>query len=372
MDPQQQFCHNQGCRAYGRKGEGHIVIHSSAERRYQCKRCKKTFSATKGSAFYRAHKPHELVLMVITLLAHGCPVQAIVAAFGLDERTVARWQREAGAQCKRVHEHLVEAGRVELSQVQADELRVRVVGGVLWLAGALEVRSRLWLGGVVSLRRDRDLIRKLLSRVRACGCVKTVLLCTDGLSSYPREALRLFREALHTGRAGRPALVLPEGVMVAQAVKHRARRRLKEVVRRVVVGSEEAVSKRLVESQRHTEVVVNTAYIERLQATFRARLATLVRRTRAGVHRPSTLEAAMWLVGSCYNFCWMHKSMRREREGNDPPGGKWVQSTPAQAAGLSDHRWSVEELMSFSVPPAEIPKWRGRRPRWLVEAACAA
>ena len=123
------------------------MIHSSAERRYQCKRCKKTFSATKGSAFYRAHKPHELVLMVITLLAHGCPVQAIVAAFGLDERTVARWQREAGAQCKRVHEHLVEAGRVELSQVQADELRVRVVGGVLWLAGALEVRSRLWLGG---------------------------------------------------------------------------------------------------------------------------------------------------------------------------------------------------------------------------------
>jgi hypothetical protein len=34
--------------------------------------------------------------------------------------------------------------------------------------------------------------------------------------------------------------------------------------------------------------------------------------------------------------------------------------------------WSIGELMSFSVPPAEIPKWRGRRPRWLVEAACAA
>jgi hypothetical protein len=91
--------------------------------------------------------------------------------------------------------------------VQADELRVRVVGGVLWLAGALEVSSRLWLGGVVSLRRDRDLIRKLLLRVRACGCVKTVLLCTDGLSSYPKEALRLFREALHTGRAGLPVLL---------------------------------------------------------------------------------------------------------------------------------------------------------------------
>jgi hypothetical protein len=65
--------------------------------------------------------------------------------------------------------------------------------------------------------------------------------------------------------------------------------------------------------------------------------------------------------------------MRRERKGSDPPGSrKWVESTPAQAAGLTDHRWSVEELLSLPVPPAEIPKWRGRRPRWLVEAARAA
>jgi hypothetical protein len=59
--------------------------------------------------------------------------------------------------------------------------------------------------------------------------------------------------------------------------------------------------------------------------------------------------------------------MRQERETNDPPGGKWVASTPAQAAGLTDHHWSVEELLSFCVPPAERPKWRGRRPKWLME-----
>lgn len=59
---------------------------------------------------YRIHKPNCLVIaVVVTLLAHGCPVQAIVAAFGLDERTVTRWQRGAGFQCRRVHEHLVEA-----------------------------------------------------------------------------------------------------------------------------------------------------------------------------------------------------------------------------------------------------------------------
>ncbi len=95
MDPHRRFCHNTRCWAYGRVGEGHIVIHSQKERRYRCKRCSKTFSETiGGTALYRVHKPHELLTIVVTLLAYGCPVlQAIVAGFGLDERTVARWQR---------------------------------------------------------------------------------------------------------------------------------------------------------------------------------------------------------------------------------------------------------------------------------------
>lgn len=373
MDPQDQFCHNEGCRAYGRKAEGHIVIHSSTERRYQCKRCKKTFSETKGTALYRMHKPKELVFTVVTLLAHGCPLQAICAAFGLDERTVARWEREAGMHCLLVHEHIVGAERVELGQVQADELRVRVVGGAMWLAGALAVESRLWLGGVVSLSRDRTLIRALLSRVRACGVVRALLLCTDGLASYPKAAIHLFREPLRSGRVGRPRLILPEGVMIAQVIKRYARRRVIGVLRRVVIGADQAVATRLRETQGGSkDALINTAYIERLQATFRSRLAALVRRSRAPVRLRETLEAGMWLVGTCYNFCWEHRSMRRERERSEPPGRKWVPSTPAQAAGLTDHRWSVEELMSLCVPPTEIPKWRGRRPKWLVEAARAA
>jgi transposase-like protein len=195
MNPQKQFCHNQNCWAYGRKGEEHIVIHGHKEKRYRCKRCGRTFSQTKGTALYRLHKPQELVFVVLTLLAYGSPIQAIVAAFGLDERTVARWQREAGSQCRRVHEHLVEAGNVELLQVQADELRVRVVGGVMWLATALEVRSRLWLGGVVRVHRDRRLICALLWRIRECGSITEILLCTDGLACYAKQALLIFREA---------------------------------------------------------------------------------------------------------------------------------------------------------------------------------
>jgi len=165
------------------------VIHSQKERRYQCKRCGRTFTDTIDTAFYRMHKPRWLVVAVLTLLSYGCPLQAIVAAFDLDERTVARWQRESGAQCRRVHEHLVEAGKVALLQVQADEIRVKAVGGIYWLASAMEVRSRLWLGSLISRHRDGQLIGGLLMRVRRCGPIEKILLVSDGLSSYKSQRL---------------------------------------------------------------------------------------------------------------------------------------------------------------------------------------
>lgn len=357
MNPQEQVCHNSRCWVYGRGGEGHIVIHSQKERRYRCKRCGKTFSATTATPFYRLHHPHTLVIIVVTLLAFGCPVQAIVAAFGLDERTVADWQRRAGRQCARVHQHLVEAAGVTLGQVQADELRVRIVGGVVWLAMALTVTSRLWLGGVVSATRDRTLIGNLLGRVAACGSVATVLLCTDGLVSYPRQAMRRFRQTVHTGRRGRPPLVLAAGVQIAQVVKRYAGRRVRDVERRIVRGSAAAVAAVLTATQGKATAVINTAYIERLNATFRARLAPLVRRSRATVRQVATLTAGMWLVGTVYNFVSAHRSLDGQ--------------TPAQAAGLADHRWTMTELLGFPVPLPAV-KRRGRPPRWRQEVAHAA
>jgi hypothetical protein len=225
------------------------VIHSQKERRYQCKRCRRTFTETTDTPFYRMHKPKWLVVAVVTLLAHGCPLQAIVAAFGIDERTIARWQRESGLQCKRVHQHMLEAGRVELLQVQAEEIRVKAVGGIYWLASALEVRSRLWLGGVISHSRDRHLLRSLLIRVRSCGPVERILLVTDGLASYVSQALHVFREPLHTGKVGRPRLVLARGVMIAQVIKRHERRRVVEVLRRIVVGTDAEVISRVIGTQ---------------------------------------------------------------------------------------------------------------------------
>jgi len=96
-----------------------------------------------------------------------------VAAFGLDERTVSAWLQRAGAHCARLHGHLVEAGQVAGGQVQADEIRVKVRGGVVWQAMALDVASRLWLGGVVGQVRDGALVTPLLEgsvRTQNTGC----------------------------------------------------------------------------------------------------------------------------------------------------------------------------------------------------------
>jgi len=87
MDPSNQFCPTLNCSARGKTGGGTITIHDKQRRRYRCKVCKQTFSERRGTMFEGLRKPLSLIIIVVTLLAYGCPVQAIVQAFGLDEPT---------------------------------------------------------------------------------------------------------------------------------------------------------------------------------------------------------------------------------------------------------------------------------------------
>jgi transposase-like protein len=159
MDPTTAFCPNWHCYARGQIGRGNIGIHARKEQRFICHECHKTFSATTGTVFYRLRTSAETVGIVVTLLVHGCPLQAIVAAFGFDERTVADWWAHSGRQGQAVQEYLVEQPR-DLGQVQADEIRVKKQGGIVWMALAMMVKTRLRLGGEVSEQRDMPLIRR--------------------------------------------------------------------------------------------------------------------------------------------------------------------------------------------------------------------
>jgi transposase-like protein len=345
MDPHRAFCTNPGCPARGQIGQGNIKVHSRKEQRLRCSTCGTTFAASKGTPFYRLHQGRTLFVTVVTLLAHGCPLQAVVAAFGLDERTVASWQGKAGSHCQAVHEHHLAARKLDLQHVQADELCARRVGGRCWVAMALAVPCRLWLGGVVSPVRDLHLIQRLVGMVRlAWQPGRALLVCVDGLSSYVTAFWRAFREKVRTGRRGRPPYRLPGCVWLAQVVKRYSGRCLKGVRRRVLWGSQRQVERQL--HKTGTGRQINTSYIERLNATFRACLAMLVRRGRALAHGEGALGKGMYLVGCVYNFCDGHRSLRA-RQGQSR---RWLQRTPAMAAGWADHVWSVQELLSFKPP----------------------
>ncbi len=201
MDPTTIFCPNPACPARGQGGQGNIGIHSRKDKRFICTECRKTFTATKGTAFYRLRTPAETVALVLTLLAHGCPLQAIVVAFGYDERTVAAWEARAGRQGQAVQEQLVEQPR-DLGHVQADEIRVKTQGGIVWMALAMMVKTRLWLAGEVSEHRDMPLIRQLIERVRRCAVHRPLLCCTDGLCAYIRAIRETFRDATAYGGPG--------------------------------------------------------------------------------------------------------------------------------------------------------------------------
>jgi transposase-like protein len=365
LTPAQTFCPNADCRASGQVAAGNIGIHSQKERRYLCHLCHQTFSATTGTVFYRRQKTEDVLTCVITLLAHGCPIQAIVAAFGLDERTVRDWLDASGTHCQAVHEELVERPR-PLGQVQADELRVKAMGVILWVAMAIQVQTRLWLGVEVSARRDSDLIARLIARVKraASALGGPLLFCTDGLASYPTQIKAVFREPEPRAEKGRCRLLEWPNICIAQVVKEYAGKCVSGIQRRIVQGAPATIATGIQETQGAGGI--NTAFIERLNGTFRSCLGSLARRTRALGRKADRLAAGAFLVGTVYNFCTEHESLRLP---GLIGGHKWLARTPAMASGLTDHCWSVKELLSYRVPP---PRWQPPKRRGRMSAALQA
>ena len=220
---------------------------------------------------------------------------------------------------------------------------------------AIKVPTRLWLAGEVSKQRDMTLMRRLIERVRACALQRPLLWCTDGLCSYIRAIRETFRDPVRTGAHGRPRLRPWPNVCIAQVVKRYVQRRVVDIERRIVAGT--PARGETLRRRSQGDGVLNTADIERLNATFRARLASLTRRGRARARHTVTWQHGMYRIGTVYNFCTPHASLAPIRGG----------TTPAMAAGITDHCWTVQELLSFHVPP---PRWtppsqRGRRSQAL-------
>jgi hypothetical protein len=160
---------------------------------------------------------------------------------------------------------------------------------------AMAVPSRLWLGGVVSERRDPTLIMTVAGLVRHAAKSLKILVCVDGSASYVTAFTRVFRDPERTGRRGRPRLKVIPGLLPGQVIKRHSGRRLVDVTGRVVLGTAEVIASVL--SATGTGTGINTSYIERLNATLRASMCPLVRRGRAIARGEGVLTGWMYLVG---------------------------------------------------------------------------
>lgn len=317
-----------------------IGVHSQKDRRFYCKTCKDTFTETRDTPLYGSHYPHWVFVLVVTLLAGGCPLPAIVFAFGIDERTVQSWQLKAGRHAQQVQAERVCQGTLELGQVQADELYVKTQHGTAWMATAMSVFSRLFIWGEIGVERSSSLIGRVVARVHAAARPGTpVLWVTDGFSGWAKAVRHAFRRPRHTGKPGRPRLLLWPEVHLVQVVKHKVGHRLTSIERRLCFGTGSVAQEILCWSQ--TQVgVFNTAYIERLNASFRTWIPALTRRSRTPSRYRLHLEAAMFWTGCVYNFCRVHATL---------------DGTPAMAAGLTEEVWSVRELLfCFAIKPESL------------------
>jgi hypothetical protein len=305
--------------------------------------------------FEGLRKPMELIVIVVTLLSSGCPVQAIVHAFGLDERTVASWRDRAGAHCEQIHHALIETGKLDLVHVQADEIRVKGRKMIAWMGLAMMVSTRLWLAGTVSVTRDKGLADALMQPVRrSAQRLRPLLVLTEGWAAYPGRIRRAFREKVKKlAGVGRASLEVWPHLCIGTVIKRTEKKRVVEITRQMAHGLLEQAEQWLQFSGGGN--VLNTACIERLNATLRQRLASLTRKSRHAAWRLQALHMGMYLIGCTYNFCVAHQELSQAKH--------WGRAcTPAMASGLTDHVWSLCELLRYKVAPSPWvePKRRGR------------
>ena len=202
-----------------------------------------------------------------------------------------------------------------------------------------------------------------VTQVLAPGCVP--LFLTDGLKDYGTALLTHFGYWMHPerrqdkGPMPKPRwMPLPE-LLYAQVVKSYRRRRIVGVKHRVVFGTRLAIEQVLAACG----WTINTAFVERLNLDIRQRVAAIGRRVNTLCQGEAGLRDQLALFQVYHNFVLPHASLRQPLLIPEATNGRgsakvWRPCTPAMAAGLTDHVWSLKEVLLYRVPPWPQPQVR--------------
>lgn len=382
IDTRAPYCPHPSCRYYGWLARGNIRAngHPSGRgwRQLYCAACGHYFLETHGTLFYGKARAAEDILRAIAALAEGLGIRAVGRVFDVEANTVLSWLIEAAEHTEAGSRFLLH--HLNVKQVQLDELFALVSArrtgqideqGALerlarrprWVWTAIDPVSKLLLAVAVG-ERSRAMAQQfvhLVVRRLASGCWP--LFLSDGFKDYGTALLTHFGQWLQPprrqlkGPLPKPRWCAHPRLRYAQVIKTCRRRRLVSLIQRVIFGARAEIDRLLAEQGGQ----INTAFGERFNLTLRHHVAAIGRRVITLAKTESGLPHQLGLFQAYYNVCLPHARLRPALPPGAPAASRpraprhWQGTTPAMAAGLTDHVWSVRELLLFRVPPWPQP-----------------
>ena len=384
VDTSRHFCPHAGCRYRGWLGWGNLRANGHPNggpwRQFQCTSCRGYVPEHHGTIFHGKRVSPDLLVWAVGTLAEGLGIRAVARVFEVDPNTALQWLVEAAEHLQAFSQYVLHDMRVTqvqldelfalLSAVQAGEVSeaeaiTRLSRSPHWVWVAMDPVSKLLLAidvGNRTLAMAQRVVHQVV-QVLAPSCIP--LFLTDGFKEYTTALLTHYGQWVQVphrqapGPAPKPRwMPLPE-LLYAQVVKTVRRRRLVGVKHRVVFGTIEAVNQVL----RPLGWQINTAFVERINLSLRQHVAAIGRRVTTLCKGEEGLRQQLVLFQGYHNFCLPHASLRlplAELESTNGTGSakRWCLQTPAMAAGLTYHVWSLREVLLFRVPPWSQPAGR--------------
>jgi IS1 family transposase len=347
-------------------------------RQLHCLGCHGYFLETHGTLFYGKQAAVELIVRVLACLAEGLGIRATARVFEVDPNTVLHWLVEAAEHLRAFSRYFL--CEVHITQLQLDELYAvlrevkagelsddeaikRLERSPLWVWTAIDPESKLLVVidvGTRTLAMAQRVVHRVVQML-APDCVP--LFLTDGLKDYGTALLTHFGSWMQPerrqdkGPLPKPRWMPLPTLLYAQVVKSYRRRRLVGVTYRVVFGTLERVQQVLSAGGRK----INTAFVERLNLDIRQRVAAVGRRVNTLCQGEDGLQHQLVVFHAYHNFVLPHASLRQPLPVPEATNGtgsakQWRPCTPAMAAGLTDHVWSLQEVLLFRVPPWPQPQ----------------
>jgi len=382
VDTSQHFCPHGGCRYRGWRGRGNLRAnghpHGGPWRQFQCTACEGYFPEHHGTIFHGKQGAVELLVHVLACLAEGLGIRATARVFEVAPNTVLDWLVEAADQLRAFSAYFL--CDLHVKQLQLDELYAvlsAVKDGKITTAKAIQRLSRsphwVWVAidPVTKLlvaidvgERTQAMAQRFVHHIaQVLAPDRAPLFVTDGFRAYLTALLTHYghwvQPARHQARGPAPKprwMPLPQ-VLYAQVIKTTRCRRLVRVRHRVVFGTLDAVNQVLAPLGWQ----INTSLVERFNLSLRQHVAAIGRHTSTLCKGEVGLCQQLALYHVYYNFVLPHASLRQPLAAPVATKGhgsakQWRPCTPAMAAGLTDHVWSLREVLLFRVPPWPQPQ----------------